>query len=310
MSPKARGTRALESLADQIAVLAVLAAVLALIVPWHSLARRSDLLLAALVLLTALSIVPTRLAQLRDRAGALIALSIGPFIVLTALAWVVGRLFAGATREGILSLGLSSTEVASVGLVALAGGDAVLALGVLTGSLVVSAVFGPLLAGALGQTAAHVNSFALLGRFALVVLVPLAAGLAARGAVPSISRADGALGGLSTLAVCALVFAALSGLGGGDQLPAAALGAVIFLAAAGVVALIAARLLPRLGAAAVGLPTGLRDFAVAAALATQAFGVRAATVAGIYGVLMLIAGALAATALRRRRLGAHAEVHV
>ena len=38
----------------------------------------------------------------------------------------------------------------------------------------------------------------------------------------------------------------------------------------------------------------LRDFAVPAALATQAFGTPAATVAGVYGVLMLLVGAAAA----------------
>jgi hypothetical protein len=43
----------------------------------------------------------------------------------------------------------------------------------------------------------------------------------------------------------------------------------------------------------------LRDFAVAATLATQAFGTSATTVAGIHGVLMLIAGALTTASLRR-----------
>ena len=51
---------------------------------------------------------------------------------------------------------------------------------------------------------------------------------------------------------------------------------------------------------AVALAIWLRDFAVAATLATQAFGTQAATVGGIYGVLMLIAGALATAALRHR----------
>ena len=41
----------------------------------------------------------------------------------------------------------------------------------------------------------------------------------------------------------------------------------------------------------------LRDFAVAAALAAQAFGPPAPTVAGVYGVLMLLAGAAAAQLL-------------
>jgi predicted Na+-dependent transporter len=39
------------------------------------------------------------------------------------------------------------------------------------------------------------------------------------------------------------------------------------------------------------LTIGMRDFAVAAALAAGAFGSPAARVAGIYGVLMLLAGA-------------------
>jgi aconitate hydratase len=44
---------------------------------------------------------------------------------------------------------------------------------------------------------------------------------------------------------------------------------------------------------------GLRDFAVAAAFATQAFGPPAAVVAGVYGVMMLIAGAALAAVERR-----------
>jgi predicted Na+-dependent transporter len=43
----------------------------------------------------------------------------------------------------------------------------------------------------------------------------------------------------------------------------------------------------------------MRDFAVAAALATQAFGSAAGAVPGVYGVLMLIAAALAAGRLSR-----------
>jgi hypothetical protein len=51
---------------------------------------------------------------------------------------------------------------------------------------------------------------------------------------------------------------------------------------------------------AVLLSTWLRDFAVAAVLATEAFGTRAGSVAGVYGALMLLAGAAAATIIRRR----------
>ncbi len=44
----------------------------------------------------------------------------------------------------------------------------------------------------------------------------------------------------------------------------------------------------------------MRDFAVAAALASQAFGTRAAVVPGVYGVVMLVAGTAFVTLVRRR----------
>ena len=74
---------------------------------------------------------------------------------------------------------------------------------------------------------------------------------------------------------------------------------VAFLALSAVPAVAAARVFPAPRQPAVGFAVALRDFAVAATLATQAFGPRAAAVAGIYGVLMLITGALTATTLRR-----------
>jgi predicted Na+-dependent transporter len=44
----------------------------------------------------------------------------------------------------------------------------------------------------------------------------------------------------------------------------------------------------------------MRDFAVAAALATQAFGTAAGAVPGVYGVVMLVAGTIAAGRLAKR----------
>ncbi len=48
------------------------------------------------------------------------------------------------------------------------------------------------------------------------------------------------------------------------------------------------------------LAIGMRDFAVAAALASQAFGPRAAVVPGVYGVVVLVAGTAFVTLVRRR----------
>jgi BASS family bile acid:Na+ symporter len=291
--------RGLTRASDWLLALAALAAVLALLAPSHAVAERSDLVLAALVLFTALGIAPAQLATLTAHKPQLAVLVGAPFVALVPLAWLISRLFSGAVRDGTLALGVASTEVAAVGLVALAGGSAALALGALAGSLVVSALLGPVLLGALAGGTSDVAVGELVGRFALVVLVPLLVGLAVRAAVPRLEHAEGDLGGLATLAVVLLVYAAMSGADeGGGLLPAAAASA-LFLAAAALPAAAWMALAPRELSATGALVIELRDFAVAAALAGQAFGPAAATVSGVYGVLMLLLGAAAAHMLPR-----------
>jgi BASS family bile acid:Na+ symporter len=291
--------RALQRAGEWLLALAALAAALALLVPSHALAERSDLVLAALVLFTALGIAPAQLAALSAHRLQLAVLVLAPFAALVPLAWLVSRLFSGAVRDGVLALGVSSTEVAAVGLVALAGGSAVLALGALAGSLVVAALLGPVVLGALAGAGGDVAVGALVGRFALVVLLPLAVGLVARASVPRLEHAEGELSGLATLAVVVLVYAAMSGAGeGGDLAPAAAASA-LFLAGSALPALASAALASPALRATGALVVELRDFAVAAALAGQAFGPAAATVSGVYGVLMLLLGAAAAHLLPR-----------
>ncbi len=296
--------RLLVKLADFVAPLAIVAVILARLVPSRTLSGDSDWLLAALVLVTAVQIDPRQLSGLRRRLPVIIGLAVGVLLVDTALAWLVSRLFTGPTRDGILSLGLASTEVASVGLIGLAGGETVLALGILTVSLVVSAILGPLLAGTLAHTTGGGGSLDVLGRFAMVVLLPLAAGLAIRAARPQLQRVEGEANGLSALAVCALLYAAVSGVSGGHQLLNGLLGSAIFIIVAAAFGGVLARGLRagglRLDPAVVVFTTTLRDFAVAATLARQAFGSAAAGVGGVYGALMLLTGAWAATLLRRR----------
>jgi BASS family bile acid:Na+ symporter len=169
----------------------------------------------------------------------------------------------------------------------------------LAGSLIAAATLGPLLIGLLAANAASTDTSALLGRFALVVLLPLAAGVAARSAFPRIARGEPWYAAGSTLAVAALIYAALSGTSAADHLAPALAAGTAFLALSAIPAIAAAHLVSPARHSAVGFAVALRDFAVAATLATQAFGTSAAIVPGIYGVLMLIAGALTATALRR-----------
>ncbi len=287
--------------------LAVAAAVVALLAPSGGLAERSDLVLAALVLFTALGIPPSELARLRSRTGVIAGLVFAPFALLVPLAWAISRLFDDPVRDGVLTLGVASTEVAAVGLVALAGGSAVLALGVLAGSLVVAALAGPPVLGLLAQAGTDVAVGELVGRFALVVVVPLAVGLVARARFARLSEVDADLAGLASLTVVLLLYCAMSGAPGGEELVSAAAASALFLVVSGIAvaawALVAPRDLRFTGA----LVIELRDFAVAAALAAQAFGPPAATVSAVYGVLMLLLGAAAAQLLNRRRSSAAAS---
>jgi bile acid:Na+ symporter, BASS family len=288
--------KALARLAGAVLPLALLAAALALLAPWRALADRSELLLAALVALTALGIAPSELTVLRRRWHAVLALSVLPFVVLAPAAWALSRLFDGPLRDGTVALGLAPTEVASAGLVALAMGDAALALAVVAGSLVVSAVAGPLAVSALGG--AHAAGLALLGTFALVVLAPLAAGLAVRAALSRIEDVEGEIAGLAALVLAGLVYAALSGAEQG-RLGGALLAGGAFVAVSAVVAALWPAALAASDRVTTALTVGLRDFAIAAALAEQAFGAAAAGVPAAYGVLMLLAGSAATTVIRR-----------
>ena len=293
-----------DRLADRIATavlpLTLLAAGVALVASSRAAAEHADWLLAALVLLTALGIDPRRLEAVRRRPRAVAGLSVGTLVVLAPVAWALSRLFDDGVRDGLLALGVAPTEVAAVGLVALAGADAVLALAVVAGSLVASAALGPVVLAALGGSS-DVRLGPLLANFALVVLAPLAAGLAARAAVPALARGEPEYGAGGAIAIAALVYAALSGAAeAGSALGTAVLAGAAFLAVSAVVALLVLRGAHDLTPA---FCVGMRDFAVAAALAEQAFGPRAAVVAGVYGVMMLVAGAALAAAERRGVIG-------
>ncbi len=277
--------------------LALLAAALGLEIPSPWLAARSDVLLALLVLATALGISLADLTRLRDHARSVVFLSLVPLPVLAGAAWLLGRPFAPLVRDGLLAVGLSSSEIAAVGLVALAGADATIALGVVTGSLVLAAVVGPVAISWLSGSAAHVSSGHLLSRFALVVLVPLLAGVAARSR-PALAKrlaaVDAEREGLAALTVAALVYAALSGTRGAHHLGAALLASLAFLVVSACLAELWRRAdKPRTSAIPGAFTIAMRDFAVAAALATQAFGTGAGAVPGVYGVVMLVVAAIA-----------------
>jgi BASS family bile acid:Na+ symporter len=283
--------------------LALSAAALAILVPSGAVARHSDLLLALLVLLTALGLTAAELRDdVRQHAATIALLSVAPVVVLSLVAWAIGRAFDPSVRDGLLAVGAASSEVAIVGLATLAGADATVALGAVAGSLVLSALLGPVALGVLAGHAGHVGTAHLLGRFALVVIAPLVAGMAVRSAAPltrALRATDPEREGLAAITVAALVYAALSGTAGHDGLGSALLAGCAFLAVAAVLAEVWRRAAPAPVAVPGALAIAMRDFAVAAALAAQAFGTRAAVVPGVYGVVMLVAGSAAAGLLGR-----------
>jgi predicted Na+-dependent transporter len=300
---------ALRAVTRLILPLTLLATALALLVPSSAIAGRSDVLLALLVLATALGIPWSELTALRSRAATVGFLSVAPLVVLTAFAWALGHAFDSSTREGVVAVGLSSSEVASVGLTALAGADATIALGAVAGSLVLAALVGPVaigwLAGAHGG--AHGGSGHLLARFALVVIAPLCVGVAVRSVRASgawLAQRDDERDGIAALTVIVLVYAALSGTQGSHGLGSALVASVCFCAGSALLGWAwyrSARNRDPASAIPGALTIGMRDFAVAAALASQAFGTRAAVVPGVYGVVMLVAGTAFVTLVRRRR---------
>lgn len=284
--------------------LALAAAIMAIVAPSRGVADRSDLLLAALVLVTALGITAAELRDdLRRHRTSIAVLSVAPLIVLSLAAWAVGRAFDPHVRDGLLAVGASSSEVATVGLVTLAGADATVALGAVAGSLIASALLGPVMIGMLAGHSVHGGTAHLLGRFTLVVIAPLVAGVAIRSALPRIAGWDPQREGVASLAVVALVYAALSGTSGAHGLDAALGASLAFLVVSSLFAEAWRRTTPRPVATPGALCIALRDFAVAAALAAQAFGPGAAVVPGVYGVVMLLAGSAGAGLLAR----AHAE---
>jgi predicted Na+-dependent transporter len=136
----------------------------------------------------------------------------------------------------------------------------------------------------------------------LVVIAPLVVGVAVRSVLPRLQRHDLEREGLAALAVTALVYAALSGTAGAHHLAPALLASLAFLVGSAALAELWRRTTPRPVAVPGALCIAMRDFAVAAALASQAFGSAAGVVPGVYGVLMLLAGSSAAGLAARRRV--------
>jgi predicted Na+-dependent transporter len=198
----------------------------------------------------------------------------------------------------VLAAGVAPVEVASVAFTGLAGGEVAIAAGLLVASTLLTVLLaGPVLA-LLGAHAAT-SQLGLLLTLVLVVALPLVAGCALRTIDPFGGRERPLIEILGTASLLVLLWEVASELRlqAGDGVVALALLAYLG-GAVGLGWLLALRA-PSPRRIAVILPTAMRDFAVAAGIAASAFGIAAAAPLGIYGVMVLVFGAIAVQASKR-----------
>jgi predicted Na+-dependent transporter len=221
-------------------------------------------------------------------------------IVLPVLAWLASRLVTGpALQGGVMAAGVAPVEVASVALTGLASGEVVVAAGLLIASTLLTVLLaGPILM-LLGAHSAT-SQAGLLATLALVVALPLIAGCGMRTIDPFRGRERSLIEivGMASLLVLLWEIASELRLHASDVLVAVAM--LAYLAAAGVLGWLLALRTPAPRRTTVILTTAMRDFAVAAGIAASAFGTAAAAPLGIYGVMVLVFGAIVVYISKRR----------
>ena len=260
--------------------------------------------LVCLVFAVGLGLPVTQLAQARAHSARVALVVLVPAVVLPTLAWSASRLVdPGPLREGVLAAGVAPSEVAAVALAALAGGSAALSATVLIGSTIASvALAGPTL-HLLTPTTGTSTTGSLLVSLLEVVALPLALGTAARTALPTRRRADA--DALSSTGAALAVLVLIWLVAGQTHLDTAYLrtgfALALFLAASTATGALLTRGLPPPLRTSLLLPVAMRDFAIAAAIATQTFGPAAAAPLGLYGVLVLVLGTAAAARTTRAR---------
>jgi predicted Na+-dependent transporter len=218
-------------------------------------------------------------------------------VVLPAIAFVASRTVPeGPLRWGVLAAGVAPSEVAAVALTTLAGGSAAICAAVLVGSTVASVLLaGPIL-HVLAGSGSMISSGSLLLSLFLIVAVPLTVTAVVRARLPreSWDRADQVSSIVASGAVLVLIWLVAGQADLGPAFLRAGLALALYLAGATALAVLLTVGLPRSTRLSLLLPVAMRDFAIAAGIASQAFGPSASAALGLYGVLVLLFGAVTA----------------
>ena len=157
---------------------------------------------------------------------------------------------------------------------------------------------GPFLSIEAGHAEVHPDG--IIVNLALVVALPLVAGILLRSCTPMGNRFDRAATTTATVTVAALVALIAAEVHVSTRYLTVAAALVIFLAGSAIVGRVLGVGAGPPTAVAALLTTSMRDFAIAAALAATAFGPAAAAPLGLYGILVLIWGTTVAGLVRKR----------
>jgi predicted Na+-dependent transporter len=270
---------------------------------WVASHQGINILLAVLVFATAVTIEPAALRRLTTMWRPLLAALTAGITVLPALSWAVSRIVvSGSLRDGIMTVGLAPCEIASVATTSMAGGEAALSAGVLIGSTLIAVGAAGLIL-ALEADHASVHPGHIIVSLALVVVLPLAAGLLLRARIRLGARGERTAATTAVLAVAALVALIAAEVHLSARYVGVGLALVVFLVGSALLGRLVGVGARRPSGVAVLLTTSMRDFAIAAGLATAAFGPAASAPLGLYGILVLVWGTAAAGFLRKRPAG-------
>jgi BASS family bile acid:Na+ symporter len=256
--------------------------------------------LAVLVFATGLSLRLADLAAVRTAWRRIAVVLVVSTAALPALAWATSLLIGDPVlRSGMQAVGVAPAEVATVALCVIAGGDAAVCAVLLVASTIVTVLgAGPILS-LLGASVV-VSSAGLLGNLAMVIALPLAAGVALRAIWSPGATVDALIRIVTVVALLFLLWQVASQIRLDSAYTQVVVALIVFIAASAALGRGLTIGLPGGRATAVLLPVAMRDFAVAAGIAAAAFGPAAAAPLGAYGVLVLLTGSAVALIARRR----------
>jgi predicted Na+-dependent transporter len=221
--------------------------------------------------------------------------------VLPAISWVASRfVVAGSLRDGIMVIGIAPCEIASVATTSLAGGEAALAAAILIGSTALSVTFAGLMLS-FEANQADVHPLHILVNLAIVVAIPLAAGVLVGAKTHVNGPREATATKTATAALVGLVALVASQAHIGFAYGAVLGAIVIIVAASALLGSLLGRSTTKVEAIPLLLTVSMRDFAVAAGLASAAFGPSSAAPLGVYGVVVILWGTAVAGRLRAAR---------